>query len=702
MEYSGSLCVGKQGDESQFCNGDHSDFEDDDTDLQNHLVHLPENVDRKELEVLYKKIQDNRVTIQRIESMFSWEERPTCREMSHQLPFRVSELDALRKDTLKPQPAEGMLCFSDDPITAWRLRKFVRNEVRRARISFKDAVSRRPGRAPIMSLPDEMLNEIFSHLVLPDESGWPQPTPVQHSRLTCRRFSRIASTFLVPRLEVDISLPSLVRLEEISQHPLISRSVESVAFKLDLYKTHIASSFAKFIEYCLYLLDRDLGDEYAESIREIDWEWWGLGRRAAWRIICDMREVRNIWEQLRQQINQSLDGLMMEEVLEPQPFHQEFLAAQHEKFRRLSKEQRDLLENGFFQRVATAMARLPRAKSIRFEDSNTDRNTDRSIPFPFASLPENPTQQSILETLAKEKFFLQPEPFAWSSVYGFHFRPELNRFMASTLSALAQAGKSPHHIALRIDETEDRWLARTRAKEYEETAAGLKELNSFSFDSQGSLDARSVRGEKYAASLLAPFLDAPRLRSLHFNLDISDGCSRGDENFGKALAAKPRPTLTSIVLQGLSIQHRHLLALLGTPRKMEKIELTEIRLQTGTWAAVLAVLRQFDCPRMILDSPSGAEVEHIPAGAVLSMLDDTPYDWPDECCGLSVVEGYINGKDILNPFQDSRYRPAPGAYERMAEDDRKFLSGLEREEAEYETEGDSEIEHDESNSEADL
>jgi hypothetical protein len=69
--------------------------------------------------------------------------------------------------------------------------------------------------------PNEVLHSIFSSL---------QPKEVEPLRLISRQFATIGTEYLLPEVQVELTLESFVRLQEISQHPEISRHVIGIKF----------------------------------------------------------------------------------------------------------------------------------------------------------------------------------------------------------------------------------------------------------------------------------------------------------------------------------------------------------------------------------------------------------------------------------------------------------------------------------------
>lgn len=102
-------------------------------------------------------------------------------------------------------------------------------------------------RINLLKLPDEIILQIFQQV-------HDTPTPassregqeewtcydrgtrdIQSIRLTCRKFNRIGSEFLIKFVGVDVSAESLGRLQDIMRHPTIVKGVRMVKIRLLVY-----------------------------------------------------------------------------------------------------------------------------------------------------------------------------------------------------------------------------------------------------------------------------------------------------------------------------------------------------------------------------------------------------------------------------------------------------------------------------------
>ena len=96
----------------------------------------------------------------------------------------------------------------------------------------------------LQDLPTEILTRCFKHL-----SALPNcRKDLEASRLTSKRLSEIVAPILIHSVRVHISLDSLARLEAISQHPLIAKSVRTVEINLSFYDVLLAKDFSLFVK----------------------------------------------------------------------------------------------------------------------------------------------------------------------------------------------------------------------------------------------------------------------------------------------------------------------------------------------------------------------------------------------------------------------------------------------------------------------
>ncbi|KAI0146837.1 hypothetical protein GGR57DRAFT_506280 [Xylariaceae sp. FL1272] len=99
-------------------------------------------------------------------------------------------------------------------------------------------------RMSVMSLPNELLREVLA------EFRYYSREIIQNIRLTCHRFCDISSCFLLARVHVCLTTESLARFQEISHHPQLRYSPQSVTVNLAVYSSDVAHDAALAARIC--------------------------------------------------------------------------------------------------------------------------------------------------------------------------------------------------------------------------------------------------------------------------------------------------------------------------------------------------------------------------------------------------------------------------------------------------------------------
>ncbi|KAM7213454.1 hypothetical protein V8F06_011192 [Rhypophila decipiens] len=192
-------------------------------------------------------------------------------------------------------------------------------------------------------------------LSVPNEVGRDMSTkPIVNFSMTCRRFRQLSGHFLVPRVNVDFGKSSLERFEEISRHPFIHKSVCNVVVLLTYFCSNLCDDFGRFAKfYHRYLTSHIQRKGYKVINRSVHWE---------------AEKVADSW--LR--ISQAERGVFKSHSrwhVEEDAVHRTLLKEAHAEYKRLAAEQEHLLQSGeFVQRVAAAMARMPRVTTLDITD----------------------------------------------------------------------------------------------------------------------------------------------------------------------------------------------------------------------------------------------------------------------------------------------------------------------------------------------
>jgi len=475
--------------------------------------------------------------------------------------------------------------------------KRMRQSVGQSRRRIQDAICQaralvdrlsRPGVRPLtlLSLPDELLREIFSYA-----TGSHGVYTIMRYRRLCRRLSIAATPFLMSEVRVKPNRASLARLEAIAQHPVFRTSVRSVCFELSMYQQSCYHHIGRFHQ-----------------------QWTVLAHEHPYYV-----KTRS-------------------------------LKARHREYRRLFEKQRRLCsEEGFFDRVAAAMAKMPNERAIQFHEPRRDCHPIK-IDSPFwGIIPERP-----YKILARICSFGRPTPFSYDvASEDMAYFPT---FLKLVLEALEKKDYLPKSISMdfcgrNLDiigwSTYSALPKAAQLQQYPDIRPALKGLERFSLVTNS--DSPLLQSGLLRA-FLAPFLAAPCLERLEIHrVDNYRGrlSPIGPQvDMGRALTYGPRPHLTEINLRHITLTQRMLVSLFRQSAKpFRRIVLQMIYLAAGTWTDVMDGLKQVECTSKFIEHPRGAEFAYVSHERQLVLFRCEPDTF------ASLVGAYINGAGTTNPMR---------------------------------------------------
>lgn len=457
----------------------------------------------------------------------------------------------------------------------------------------------------ILDMPTEILVEIIERVQLGDaEFGLDS---IQACRLTCRRLSHIADSFLITdgTLRLSLDKESLAKVEIISRNPTLRNKVKTVELDLALFADIEGIPFSAFAWLAASLLDLALG-KYSPEVGEFtSQEHWPEGVIDVMQRIHDdvglihdaCHFLRNfpdtpggrvgiIWASLNKRglLRWSKDCKWSD--MEPLV---DALVKQAETYAELFREQQSLLEGEFVSRLVTAMSQMGNLDAIRFTewDLNTMESTTEfaaslalwnkarnkgTVRFPFQEFIQNPDQPAI-DILVQSNFFLRRLPMMRIGEGPLH----LFSFMAQFMDGLTTSKLS--HVVKNLDigfwgsgihpmEPAFRWRGRGLASTWltfgvESEHRGLaytehqrqihlatQNLESFSLTTVCDNMDRSgcPCSQKRMEVLLSPFLQAPKLRrvNIHHAPGVSGyPCQPFHESTGSPWVVGPRPLFSN-------------------------------------------------------------------------------------------------------------------------------------------------------------
>ena len=235
-----------------------------------------------------------------------------------------------------------------------KFRKLLRKD-----INLRSRPSLRP--LTILDMPDEILVQVSEYV-----KGWtPDPrygtfmysqgvSEIKNLRLTCWRFCNVSSHLLLPLVRVELNSASVARLDTISKHPTISKSVRAVRVVVDYYDYELAKDIALFAEFSAYNL-RERTD-LTEAMAKDD------SVESNLELIRKSRELENSWTSFAADtvgdaaLTANLRGI-------------DLLRRAHDEYRSRTADQTQVYKNGAFVRsVATAIGQMPLATRLEFRE----------------------------------------------------------------------------------------------------------------------------------------------------------------------------------------------------------------------------------------------------------------------------------------------------------------------------------------------
>jgi hypothetical protein len=217
----------------------------------------------------------------------------------------------------------------------------------------------------ILSLPDELIDQILAEV----KWGAPAPAfdldgldfyenlvkntdPIKHVRLTCRRLAVRASPLLLPVASLSISDPASVdRLEHIAAHGAFAPHVKAVHVYFHFYEAGLAADIRKLAAHLLWSRPNLL-------------QVWTTDATPA--LLLPGGKTRDEWNQIFDDWETFCHG-QQEKGGEEEAESMRILRREHAEYRRRYEAQQQLAES-FVDRVAKAMARMPRATRLVLDD----------------------------------------------------------------------------------------------------------------------------------------------------------------------------------------------------------------------------------------------------------------------------------------------------------------------------------------------
>lgn len=470
----------------------------------------------------------------------------------------------------------------------------------------------------ILDLPMDILRGIFGHLEnsptkLQNRANMEYRWPINDStncrqalrsaRLVCRLFHQLASPLLCPILQVRLENASLNIVDGISRSPLIAAGVRSIQVVLDYCPGELAADLSRFKDQrkkdlneiskrCQYFADicwPDDPDEnkkicskpYSEYVDAIDY----------YRSIC------SAWDNCFSPTNEDSKGAKNLK-------YQHFLRQCHKEFQRKHEEQIQLITDGsLVSTIALSMLRMPHCGSVQF----VDRISRHRDPY-LCEYKEDPTM--LLNNINAFAPFMT-SPLDWITIEQLEGGAKLvpAKILSELPIAIHQAGATLRKLYVGCFPTLTNYsiICPYRYSQlnpaWAELRAACQNLESFEFGGP-CMNLLPIRRNPISAQdrivinqYLGTILSSQILEDV--NLDLwclaivyDKENSKGWYPLGLVLSAINWLCIKRLSLWNISLDQDELEKLfekLGYG--LEVISLRNIRLQNGSWADALDILR---------------------------------------------------------------------------------------------------------------
>jgi hypothetical protein len=227
-------------------------------------------------------------------------------------------------------------------------------------------------RTSLLDLPDELIDQILA------EVKWGALAPtfdlngldfyenlvkntdsIKHIRLTCRRLALRATPLLLPVAPLSISDPASVdRLEHIAAHGAFAPHVKAVHVYFHFYEAELAAAIRKLAAHLLWSRPKLLHVWSTDAASALPLPHGKT--RAEWNQIFDDWEAFSHGQQEKGGEEARLEG-------EEETESMRILRREHAEYRRRYEAQQHLAKS-FTERVAKAMAQMPRATRLVLDD----------------------------------------------------------------------------------------------------------------------------------------------------------------------------------------------------------------------------------------------------------------------------------------------------------------------------------------------
>ncbi|KAH8743443.1 hypothetical protein F5883DRAFT_592959 [Diaporthe sp. PMI_573] len=491
----------------------------------------------------------------------------------------------------------------------------------------------------ITRLPDEVLIEVFEYLrgkfdLERDKYPTSGIDNIKTLRLTCRRFSDASSHLLLHHLDVAITTSALEHLERVSQHPTISKGVETLKIHAAFYNPAPARSLQEFTRQFVGTLHGDQHKDSHEICRHMDpFNFMYHTESSSWFKDQCLTLASNLINKLRSrtEILSSCDKYLESEVMQPDEDQNMAILCQiYRQYSHLISEQKALLEHGtFVKRVTEAVARMPTVTGLSITDED------------FRLLDVMPEVPDPIYASFRERLLT-------TSSWAPRVLPQLSKRPVMLLYhlplAIINGGIRLVRLHINLDPSKEHKLRLSNEEARGLVSAG-EHLEALNISCQMTVQAFRKRRTSKQTSLCeftCLFLKSKRLRSvsLHCHSEAGRLVRYSAEPL---LGLLPWASLKEISLISLSIHYHELKPHIEKLVRGTCIFLDRVYLLSGTWVVLLDMLRgKADC-NSVVSLPEGKEDDD-PGEAFSELTADwDEYDNP--------ASAYVSGRLSENPLR---------------------------------------------------
>jgi hypothetical protein len=483
----------------------------------------------------------------------------------------------------------------------------------------------------VVDLPQEILSMIFANFEdvptppIQDpvgstsfEEDLPKPdvASIKSIRLTCRAFCEAGSRFLLPVVDVSFTRACVQRLEEISNHPSISRGVQIIRIHTDAYNHSLANSLNQFccqISQKLGVLPFTFATQATSVQRQVTKDCLLAGLipkpkflkiRGLQMALKDAQELEAIVDKLIHRVDQA--------ALHLDPFETKInkaIVKAHEEYKQRYLEQESLAKDArICANISTAMSLMPSVQRLCITECGP-----RKPEILGDSLYEPVDVQKWRSALKSSNIFRNmmlhtgtcpPTLLEWKGEPPFS--------LVLQLPLLLSAGsRNLTHLDIDIPPIGETSLG-IESRHLESLRRACQQLKSIKVRMKRFRNFLDILGNPATVyALLEPMLASPGLEVV--KLDLSTQCElflvSDPESIGSLLTGLSWNKLRTIHLSHVAIEADKLREVLGKAPGRIHLDLNGIFLMEGTWAEALEILRAKADSSSRVVNPRGVGVE---------------------------------------------------------------------------------------------